>query len=113
MRDRHLRSTDFFETERFPRIAFVSTDIAENDPLRSRFTVTGLLTIRNIVQAVSFDAFYTAPLRNADAPRVTIDASTVLDRRIFGMGWTSAYSKPANEVAIEVHLEAFPDQGEP
>src|ERR1700712_4854061 len=46
-RDGHLRSGDFFESEQYPDITFVSTDVARDG---DEWTITGDLTIKGVTK---------------------------------------------------------------
>ena len=56
-RDKHLKSPDFFDTEKFPAITFKSTLVKE--PAKGKLEVTGDLTIKGITKQVTF------PITNA------------------------------------------------
>jgi len=56
-RDKHLRSVDFFEVEKFPVITFKSTAVKE--VAKGKLEVTGNLTIKGITKQVTF------PITNA------------------------------------------------
>ncbi|WP_314422142.1 YceI family protein [uncultured Microbacterium sp.] len=87
-RDQHLRSADFFDTENFPTMDFVSTGArAENGEL----FVDGDLTIRGITKPVSFEldfgGFGSDPWGNYKAGA---SAKTVINREDFGLTWNAA-----------------------
>ena len=87
-RDQHLRSGDFFDTENFPTMEFVSTGArAENGEL----FVDGDLTIRGITKPVSFEldfgGFGSDPWGNYKAGA---SAKTVINREDFGLTWNAA-----------------------
>ena len=48
-RNNHLKSADFFDVEKFPISAFVITQVASEN-----INVTGILTIKGIMQTVTF-----------------------------------------------------------
>jgi len=53
MRDNHLKSDDFFNAEKYPKITFknaVLTKVKNN-----KYTLTGDLTIRDVTKKVTFD----------------------------------------------------------
>jgi polyisoprenoid-binding protein YceI len=50
MRDKHLRSDDFFEAEKYPTMKFHSTKISKTD---SAYMVVGDLTIKDVTKSVS------------------------------------------------------------
>ncbi|MFI2206022.1 YceI family protein [Streptomyces sp. NPDC020192] len=80
-RDTHLRSADFFDTDRHPEITFAvrGADRLDTDGVR----VTGQLTVRGISRPQTF----TARLASAEADGVTLEAEFAVDREQFGMGW--------------------------
>jgi polyisoprenoid-binding protein YceI len=87
-RDQHLRSGDFFDTENFPTMEFVSTGArAEGGEL----FVDGDLTIRGITKPVSFEldfgGFGSDPWGNYKAGA---SAKTVINREDFGLTWNAA-----------------------
>lgn len=87
-RDQHLRSADFFDTENFPTMDFVSTGArTENGEL----FVDGDLTIRGITKPVSFEldfgGFGSDPWGNYKAGA---SAKTVINREDFGLTWNAA-----------------------
>src|SRR6185503_6661620 len=49
-RDDHLRSGDFFESEEYPDITFVSTDVARDG---DDWTITGDLTIKGVTHSIA------------------------------------------------------------
>src|SRR5690349_15408747 len=55
-RDGHLRSADFFETEKYPLITFKSTRVEYVGG--QDYKVTGDLTIHGVSKQVTFDAEY-------------------------------------------------------
>lgn len=87
-RDAHLRSADFFDTENFPTMEFVSTGARiESDD----FFIDGDLTIRGITKPVSFEfdfgGFGTDPYGNYKAGA---SATTTINREDFGLTWNAA-----------------------
>jgi polyisoprenoid-binding protein YceI len=79
-RDVHLRSADFFESDKYPDIVFAVTGIA---PSGTGVTVTGQLTVRDQTRPASFDAAVTA----AAAGEVVLDAEVPFNRGDFGLTW--------------------------
>jgi polyisoprenoid-binding protein YceI len=79
-RDVHLRSADFFESEKYPDIVFAITGITPSGP---GVTVTGQLTVRDQTRPVSFDAAVSA----ASAGEVILDAEVPFNRADFGLTW--------------------------
>jgi polyisoprenoid-binding protein YceI len=88
-RDNHLRSSDFFDVEKFPTIYFKSTAVAV--AAMNLLKVTGDLTIRGITRSMVFDVTYLGPSRFVDDDRTYttygINATTSIRREDFGMMW--------------------------
>ncbi|MFF5626264.1 YceI family protein [Microbacterium sp. NPDC012755] len=87
-RDAHLRSADFFDTENFPTMEFVSTGTRVED---GDFFVDGDLTIRGVSKPVSFafdfGGFGSDPWGSYKAGA---SATTVINREDFGLTWNAA-----------------------
>lgn len=107
-RDQHLRSADFFDTENFPTMDFVSTGArAENGELY----VDGDLTIRGITKPVSFEVdfggFGSDPWGNYKAGA---SAKAVINREDFGLTWNAALETGGvlvgKDVTINLDLQA-------
>lgn len=87
-RDGHLRSADFFDTENFPTMEFVSTGARVEG---GDFFIEGDLTIRDITKPVSFEfdfgGFGQDPYGNYKAGA---SATTTINREDFGLTWNAA-----------------------
>jgi polyisoprenoid-binding protein YceI len=79
-RDVHLRSADFFDSDKYTEIVFTLTGIT---PSGTGVTISGRLTVRDQTRPVSFDAAVSA----ADASEVTLDAAVPFNRADFGLTW--------------------------
>src|SRR6266542_2402311 len=55
-RDGHLKSDDFFNSEKFPQMTFVSDRVEKRND--ERFTLHGNLTIRDITKPITLDVEY-------------------------------------------------------
>lgn len=55
-RDGHLKSDDFFATEKYPKITFKSTSFKKVSG--NKYLLTGNLTIRDVTKPVTFDVTY-------------------------------------------------------
>lgn len=89
-RDKHLKSADFFDVEKFPTITFKSKKI---DPAAGGgFKVTGDLTMKGVTKEVVLDV---EPLRpvikdQRGASRTGTTATTKLNRQDYGVNWSRA-----------------------
>ena len=88
-RDKHLRSPDFFDVERFPEIIFESTRVEAIDEESSR--VTGNLTMHGVTREIKLDVLIqgsdTDPWGNT---RAGLEAVGCLNRSDFDMKFNQA-----------------------
>ncbi len=114
-RDAHLRSADFFDTDRHPDITFRCTRI-ENPPKQDgdRFQIAGELTIHGVAHDVLLDCEYLG--RGTDPwgkTRAGFSFRTEIDRQEWGLKWNQAIETGgvlvANKVRIEGELQFVRD----
>ena len=79
VRDKHLRSADFFDVATHPDISFAVDDVSPGD---EGVRVTGRLTIRGRTRPASFDA----RVSSAD-DEVWLDGELQVNRADYGMTW--------------------------
>lgn len=102
-RDAHLKSSDFFDVEKFPALEFVSTSI-EGD--RHDFTINGDLTIHGVTRPVALKGSYEG--RGPDpwgGQRVGYSAATTINRKDFGLTYNAALETGGVMVGDEVRIE--------
>lgn len=112
-RDGHLRSPDFFDVEKFPKITFRSRRI---EPLGGdRYRVTGDLTIRDVTREVVLEA--TDEGRGRDpwgGERAGFTAAGKIDRREFGLTWNQALETGgvlvSNDIKLSIEAQAVKAQ---
>jgi polyisoprenoid-binding protein YceI len=105
-RDAHLRSADFFDAARFPRMTFEGRSIARVDD--ERYRVTGDLTIRGTTRPVVLDVEFGGRARDPwGNERTGFVAHTHVDRREFGLQWNQVLETGGVLVGdkVEIHLE--------
>ncbi len=56
MRDKHLKSDDFFNAEKYPKMSFTSTSMKK--VADKKYVLEGNLTIRDVTKPVKFDVTY-------------------------------------------------------
>lgn len=114
MRDNHLRSPDFLDVERYPKLTFRSTDVRPTGG--ATFKLAGDLTIKDITKPVVLDAEFLGwgPGPQADSPtKAFFSASTEIDREDWDMTWNMAVEtggwlvgrRVRIEIETELHLE--------
>ena len=107
-RDGHLRSADFFDVDRYPKITFHSSR-AEGDFEKEgdRFRVPGRLTIRDTTMEVVLDCVYEG--RGKDPwgkERAGFSCTGEIDRREWGLKWNQAIETGGVLVANKVRISA-------
>jgi polyisoprenoid-binding protein YceI len=85
-RDSHLKSDDFFDAEKFPKMTFVSdkfTKITE-----TKYELTGDLTIRDVTKKVKFDVYYGGTVKGGKGKMIAgFRASSSINRFDFNLKW--------------------------
>jgi polyisoprenoid-binding protein YceI len=89
-RDGHLKSADFFDAEKYPKMTFKSTAVKRTG--EGEYSVTGDLTLHGVTKAVTFEV--EGPSAPGKDPwgntRIGLSASTKINRKDFGLSWNSA-----------------------
>ena len=99
----HLKSADFFDTEKFPKSTFDITGIEKQSEIA--YVVSGNLTLHGETKNISFPATVS---QNGD--HVKIDAKFDIKRKDFGIVYAGkADDLIRDEVVIELKLEAKPE----
>ena len=97
-RDNHLRSADFFDSETYPEMTFVSTSFDGS-------TLVGDLTIKGITKPVTLDVEFngvaTDPWGNDKAG---FEAKGELNRTDWGLTWNAALEKGGVLVSEKITL---------
>lgn len=107
-RDKHLKSPDFLDVVRYPRLTFTSGNVEPIDAASGHYRATGDLTVHGVTRPVTLDVQYTPPRRDGSARRLRLVGTTTVSRREFGITHQSLVGRPADEVRIKVTLEATP-----
>ena len=108
-RDQHLKSADFFDVEKFPKITFISKKVAPVGD--GEWRVIGDLTIHGVTREVALDV--EGPTPEVKDPwgniKIGATATTKLDRRDFGLVFNVALEAGGvlvgDEVAVQLELE--------
>ncbi len=110
-RDAHLRSADFFETDRYPTITFTSTRIERRGD--DTFDVTGLFTIRDVTREITLPVTYLGTAKDPwGNDRIAFEAETTINRKDYGLTWNAALETGGflvgDEVKISLSVQALP-----
>lgn len=102
-RDRHLRSADFFDAEKYPTMTFTSTRV---EPKGDDYAVTGDLTIKDVTRPVTFEVEYLGQYSSMQgARRAGFHASAKINREDFGLTWNVALESGGWLVGKEIRIE--------
>jgi polyisoprenoid-binding protein YceI len=85
-RDKHLRSGDFFEVDKYPDITFKSTKVEKKG---KGYLLTGDFTLKGVTKSITFP-FHIAgwlPANDNSAGKMGIAAETSINRRDYGVNW--------------------------
>ena len=114
-RDNDLRSDNFLNVEKFPAITFKSKRV--QDVRADGFDLVGDLTIRDVTREVVLKVVgVSAPVRDPQGNRrVGASASTIINRKDFGVNWNRAIEAGGvvvgDEVKINLEVEAIERKG--
>src|SRR5690606_11141272 len=102
-RDNHLRSADFFESEKYEQLTFESTEVNKLD--EDNYQLKGILEIKGITKEVVLDVDFggliTDPYGNRKAG---FTFSGKINRKEWGLNWNAALEAGGAMVSKEVRL---------
>ncbi len=104
-RDAHLRSADFFETEKFPQLTFKSTKVERNG---DDLNVTGELTIRDVTKTVVLAVTDNGRVKDPwGGTRAGFSAHLAISRKDYGLTWNALLEAGGVTVSdkVEIGLE--------
>ncbi len=107
-RDKHLRSADFFNVEKYPEITFKSskiTKVGDND-----FAVTGTFTMLGVSKDITLPVNYLGEVEDPwGNTKAGYELSTTINRKDYGMEWNKALDAGGfilgEDVEISINLE--------
>jgi len=115
-RDKHLRSADFFDVEKFPEITFKSTKIQPAGT--NKFNVTGDLSIHGVTKQVTLPVTFLGSMKLPNgSEKGGFETSTVINRKDYGLMWNRAIESGGfllgEDVTISINLEVNRKKPEP
>jgi len=104
-RDNHLRSADFFDVSKYPEIIFRSKSVRQSGGNNVLF---GDLTIHGVTKEVELPFTIKGPVKGPQGEtRIGFEASTVINRKDYGLTWNKTLE--AGGVIVEEELELLID----
>lgn len=87
-RDGHLKSDDFFNAEKFPKMSFVSTSFKKKSG--SMYELVGNLTIRDVTKKVTFSVKYGGTTKDPYGnTKAGFKATGTINRLQYGLKWNT------------------------
>jgi polyisoprenoid-binding protein YceI len=107
-RDKHLRTADFFDVEKYPEMTFKSTRVERKG--KNGYVLHGVLTLKGVTKPVALPFTVTGAVKDPwGNTRFGVEAHTKINRRDFGVNYGNAFAgglDVGNEVSIDLRLEA-------
>ena len=101
-RDNHLKSADFFDAEKNPKLTFVSNSLVKKG---DAYEITGELTLHGITKTVKLETEVSGLLKDPwGNTKVGLNATGKINRTDFGLTWNSALETGGVLVSEEVKL---------
>lgn len=107
-RDKHLRSADFFDVEKYPTITFQAKRVETkgDEPL-----LVGDFTMHGVTKQISLPMTVKGPIKDPwGNTRIGLQAKTKLSRKDYGLTWSKTLESGGlvvgDEVEIEINAEA-------
>lgn len=102
-RDKHLRSADFFDVEKFPAITFRSTSVKAKSA--TEFDVTGDFTMHGVTKRITLPVTHLG----FGAKKGGFEIETTLNRKDYGIEWNRALDEGGfvlgEDVKVAINLE--------
>ena len=102
-RDKHLKSPDFFDAEKFPEIKFISKSFEKTG--KDTYKITGDLTMHGITKTVVLDTKFNGQMNDPwGNTKAGFKATGKLNRKDFGIQWNKTLETGGLLVGDEVDL---------
>jgi polyisoprenoid-binding protein YceI len=100
-RDKHLKSADFFEAEKFPAISFKSNSIRKTAD--NRYEISGDLTMRGITKPVKLNMWHRGSIQKKEGDKFTagLQFTATIKRSDFEVGTKFPAPMLSDEVTLK------------
>ena len=109
-RDKHLRSADFFDVEKYPEITFRSSKIVPKGG--DKYDVTGTFTLHGVSKEITIPVSFLGFMGSGPNEKAGFSADITLNRKDYGIVWNRALDAGGtvlgDEVFISINIEAAP-----
>ncbi len=104
-RDQHLQGDDFFNSEKFPKLTFVSTAVRKVED--GLYHIDGNLTVRDITKPFTLEAEFGGIAKDPyGQTKAGFDVSGKISRKEFGLTWNALTEAGGAVVSDEVKFQA-------
>jgi len=102
-RDTHLKSDDFFNAEKFPKLSFVSTGITKKND--EEYVLTGNLTIRDVTKPITLNVVYGGTMTDPwGQTKAGFEITGKINRKEYGLMWSAVTEAGGIVVSDDVKL---------
>ncbi len=102
-RNQHLKSDDFFNAEKFPKLTFKSTSFEKTGD--DEYKLTGDLTIRDVTRSITLDVEHGGTLQDPyGQTKAGFEVTGKINRKEFGLKWNAVTEAGAIVVSDDVKL---------
>jgi polyisoprenoid-binding protein YceI len=104
-RDEHLRSADFFETEKYPKMTFVSTSVVKTGT--GKYNLKGKLTLHGVTKEITLKMTYGGTTKDPwGNTKAGLKVTGVINRTDFGLKYNSVLEAGSLMIGEEVSIIA-------
>ena len=107
-RDEHLRSPDFFDVAKFPKIKFETKEVSDGSAKGAK--LKGMLTMHGVTKEVVADVEFGGETNFMGTPKAGFTAKSKVNRKDFGILWNKSLDSGGfvlgEEVEITIEVEA-------
>jgi polyisoprenoid-binding protein YceI len=111
-RDTHLKSADFFDAKKYPKITFKSKSITGTP---EAMKIVGDLTMHGETHEITLDGKFKGAVKDMQGKeRAAFEANGKMDRKTFGLKWNKAIEAGpvvGDEVTMNFKVEAVREGG--
>jgi polyisoprenoid-binding protein YceI len=114
-RDKHLRSADFFDVEKYPEITFRSSKVVPRG--QDRYDVTGTFAMHGVSKEITVPVTFLGFMGSGPGEKAGFSADFTLNRKDYGIVWNRALDAGGtvlgDDVLVSVNIEANPPKPAP
>ncbi len=102
-RNKHLRTDDFFASEKFPEMTFKSTKVVKSG---DKLMVTGNFTLRGVTKSITLPVNIVGFAEGRGGKVMGVMAETTIDRTAYGINYDPDGKGVSKEVKVILNIEA-------